>query len=130
MHHRILVVEDDYAFRWALAVFLQRTNVEVDIAETGREAVAFLGRNAQDYCAVILDLSVPAPDGPALIRLIGNSYPALPVLVVTANADPMARVRDEACASVVKLVLTKPVDVKEVAVLAHSDCSRRPAASV
>lgn len=126
MPHRILVVEDDYAFRWALAVFLQRTHVEVDVAETGRDAVALLGKSGQDYCGVVLDLSIPAPDGPALIRLIGESYPDLPVIVVTANPEPMIRLRDEPCADVVKLVLTKPVDVGEVAALAHADC-RKPA---
>lgn len=121
--HEVLVVEDDYAFRWAVAVKLQRQNVEVDVAENGAEAVPLLKLKGQKYCAMILDLRLPPPDGLELLGLIAEICPALPVLVVTAYddmAEPLSRAR---YTSQVKKIVRKPVDVDELARMAIESCT-------
>ncbi len=60
--HWILIVEDDPALRWTLAVLFQRYGVDTDVAETGTEAVRLLSLDGRRYCAVLLDLNIPPPD--------------------------------------------------------------------
>jgi DNA-binding response OmpR family regulator len=126
MHHEMLIVEDDYAFRWALAMRCSKSGIEADVAENGREALDLLQRKIDKYCCVILDLRVPQPTGPDIVESLAT-HPAPPsVLVVTAHPDLAARVEN---APVVADTLLKPVDVVDVVNAAVSHCRHaQPAA--
>lgn len=119
--HRILIVEDDPALRWALAVLFQRRGVDTDVAETGTEAVRLLSLETRRYCAVLLDLNIPPPDGVELAKFIRDQRPDTPVVVVSGHEDLAARMQNPEFGSVVKLILVKPVDTAFLVRYVHGD---------
>ncbi len=78
---KILVAEDEPAIRRLLAAILTRAGHEPVFAETGREALAVVGRGGVD--AVLLDLGLPDRDGLEILSAIRGRH-GLPILVVTA----------------------------------------------
>jgi DNA-binding response OmpR family regulator len=108
----VLIVEDDYAFRWALAMRLQRANIDVDVAEDGAEAADLL--NQHDYRCVVLDLKLPRVNGEALVEALERREPQPNVLVVSAFPDATARLAQRGSA-LIKAMYQKPVDVDVLA---------------
>lgn len=104
----VLIVEDDYAFRWALAMRLQRVDVEVDVAEDGAEAADLLEKH--DYRCVVLDLKLPRLNGEALVESLEHREHQPNVLIVSAFADLSAHLAARH-ASIIKKTYQKPVDV-------------------
>lgn len=86
---RILVVEDDEASRQFISRFLRRANYDVVEARNGREAIA----NGQDVDAVLLDVMMPELDGWDVLSALRSRRPNLPVIFVTALADPENELR-------------------------------------
>ncbi len=80
---RLLLVEDDAALAAGLAAALARDGSQVDVADSGQEALR-LARSA-DYDACILDLGLPDRDGVAVLREMRQSALGFPVLVLTAR---------------------------------------------
>ncbi|HYI13215.1 MAG TPA: response regulator [Thermoanaerobaculia bacterium] len=105
----ILIVEDDYSFRWALAIGLQRRNVDADIAENGAEAMELLGRF--DYRAVVLDLKLPKIGGEEIVQRLAESSQRPAVSIVTAYPEVAERMKSEK-SGVVRRTYVKPVDVR------------------
>jgi DNA-binding NtrC family response regulator len=119
--HHILIVEDDYAFRWSLAVRLQRVGVDTDVAENVREAVELLGR-ISDYCCVIIDLKLGGQTGEPVLAAIREAAPDIAVLVVTAYPDAWTRIAESGVVDHVSRVMIKPIDVDLVAEEALRHC--------
>lgn len=105
---RVLVVDDESDIRLSVALALSLAGHAVVEATTGAEAVDRVVADAPD--AVLLDLRLPDIDGwRVLERLRGlGLFPAVPVVVGSADADPAARRRalDEGCAG----YLVKPFE--------------------
>jgi DNA-binding NtrC family response regulator len=59
--HRVLIIDDESAVRWTIAIPFQRRGVETGVAESGKEAIRLLGRKDCEYCCVMLDLNIPPP---------------------------------------------------------------------
>lgn len=55
-------------------------------AEDGRSTLAALEQRTPDL--LMLDLSMPAPNGPQLLKTISARWPELPVLVVSMHNEP------------------------------------------
>ncbi len=72
---RILVVDDDAAVRELMAAVVTRIGHSVDVAANGREALAFLEREACDL--IVCDLKMPVLDGSGLYEQIRDRWPAL-----------------------------------------------------
>ena len=108
---QVLVVEDDYAFRWALVVELEKRGVDVDVAENGREAMALLGKN--DYQIVLLDLKLPRVSGEDIVAHIATSPQRPRVLIVTGYPEIAQTVQDER-PELVARTYVKPVNVTTV----------------
>lgn len=119
--HRILIVEDDPAVRWTLALLFQRHDIETDVAESGREAVRLLTLVDRHYCAVLLDLNIPPPDGIELAKFIRDNVPDTPVVVISGHVDLAAQINNADLGSVVKLVVMKPVDTAFLVRYVHGD---------
>ena len=83
----ILIVDDDEAFRQALAegISLMEGGTSVYTAEDGKQAVAIIRNVAVDL--VITDLRMPAMDGAELALWLAEDRPSLPVIVMSAYAD-------------------------------------------
>lgn len=108
---QVLVVEDDYAFRWALVVELEKRGVDVDVAENGREAMVLLERNA--YEIVLLDLQLPRVSGEDIVAHIAAAPQRPRVLIVTGYPEiamSMSAERPELIAR----TYVKPVNVATV----------------
>ncbi len=83
---RILIVDDDAAFRESLAETLQGLGHEVHEAASGEEAL----RHAQQhrYATIFLDHRMPGMDGLETLAALAARLPQLPpVLVLTAYAS-------------------------------------------
>jgi DNA-binding response OmpR family regulator len=105
----ILIVEDDYSFRWALAIGLQRRNIDADIAENGAEAIELLQRF--NYRVVVLDLKLPKIGGEEIVERLAASAQKPAVSIVTAYPEIAERVAAEK-SDVVRRTYVKPVDVR------------------
>ncbi len=82
---KILVVDDDPEVRMVTRDFLLSKGYEVAVAEGGREALRMLDASPPDV--VLLDVAMPDMDGMETLKRIVATHPAMPVIMVTANAD-------------------------------------------
>ena len=85
---RILVVDDHPAFRQALKSALNQVkDIEV-AAEAGGGTEAAVRAVEGDPDLVLMDLSMPDLDGIKAMRRIHETKPELPIVILTAHADP------------------------------------------
>lgn len=82
---KILVVDDDPEVRMATRDFLSIKGYDVAVAEGGCEALRMLDASPADV--VLLDVAMPDMDGMETLKRIVAAHPAMPVIMVTANAD-------------------------------------------
>ncbi len=80
---RLLLVEDDLLLGDGLRAGLGQSGFAVDWAKDGEEAELALA--AQQYDAVVLDLSLPKVDGLTLLKRLRERGNAVPVLILTAR---------------------------------------------
>ena len=82
---RILVVDDELEVRLVLREFLSGRGYDVTVAGSGVEALSLLEQVNPNV--VLLDVTMPDMDGVETLRRLVAVNPALPVIMVTANAD-------------------------------------------
>ncbi|MEW6765004.1 MAG: response regulator [Pseudomonadota bacterium] len=80
----VLVVDDHPLNREVLAQMLELGGIRVLQAEGGEEALALVARECVD--AILLDLHMPGMDGETVLQRLRERYPAIPVLMLTADA--------------------------------------------
>ena len=86
---RILVVEDEESFRDALSYMLRREGFEVELAETGPQAIDRFERNGADL--VLLDLMLPGLSGTEVFRAL-RAKGSVPVIMLTAKDSEVDKV--------------------------------------
>ena len=77
---RILVADDDPALRRALEHALRRDGHQVDLAASGAEALAALAQNPPD--ALVLDVTMPEPNGLEICRRLRQAGDGTPILLL------------------------------------------------
>jgi two-component system response regulator TctD len=87
---RILIVEDDRRLADWLTTALRRERYAVDCVYDGSDAHHVL--TTHDYALVILDLTLPQPDGLAILRALRARGDDVQVIILTANDTVEARV--------------------------------------
>lgn len=109
---RILVVDDNSMNLDMFRGLLKHTQINIDTAEDGREALEFLCQNSYDI--VFLDHMMPVMDGLETLREIikKDLCPDTPVIVLTANAVPGAK--ESYLEAGFKDYLSKPVKGSEL----------------
>jgi two-component system, OmpR family, response regulator MprA len=80
---RILVVDDDRAVREALRRALTLAGYEVQLAESGEEALDLVVRSMPD--AVVLDIGLPGIDGLEVCRRLRGAGERVAILMLTAR---------------------------------------------
>jgi DNA-binding NarL/FixJ family response regulator len=85
---RVLVVDDHSAFRRALTSALRMVKSIEVAGEAGGGVAAAQQAQALAPDLVIMDLSMPDLDGIAAMREIHQARPELPIVFLTAHADP------------------------------------------
>lgn len=82
---KILIVEDDKFFREMYADLLKQDGYDVDMADSGEEALTLLKNN--NYSLVITDLVMGGISGLELLTRIKQSDPTVDVIIITGNAN-------------------------------------------
>ena len=86
---RVLVVEDEESFSDALSYMLRREGYEVEVAETGPDALSLFDRGGADL--VLLDLMLPGLSGTEVCRELRNRS-KVPIIIVTARDTEVDKV--------------------------------------
>jgi two-component system, OmpR family, KDP operon response regulator KdpE len=106
----VLIVEDDAGIRQSLFETLSALGFVVGEAGTGEEALLRL--RMIDYDAVLLDINMPGMGGIETCRSIHDSYPRLPVIVLTVRDEEDDKV--EALDAGADDYVTKPFQIREL----------------
>jgi signal transduction histidine kinase len=104
---RILVIDDELQVRATLAEMLEEQGHSVTQAPGGREGLSYLSANPQLVDVVISDLGMPDMNGWDVARAIQESWPKLPMGLITGWGETEIT-REER--SRVNFVITKPFD--------------------
>jgi len=113
---RILVVEDEAAVAASVQARLERSGFAVDVAHDGEDAW-FVG-DTEDFCAVILDLSLPTLDGLTILKRWRQEGRTMPVIVLTARGSWKERV--EGIDAGADDYLPKPFQLEELMARLHA----------
>jgi CheY-like chemotaxis protein len=111
MSFTILLVEDDYDVREALAETLRDEGYAVDCANDGMEALIYL-RGGHRPGLILLDLMMPRMSG-SEFRLAQKGDPAvadIPVVLLSADG----RMREKALVLETAGAIRKPIDLGEL----------------
>ncbi len=110
---RALVVDDSLPIRRQVEIELERLvgNLDVDLAEDGKQAIEFISANRYDI--VFLDVVLPGMDGYEICRTIKRDRGTknTPVIMLTGKSSPFNRVRGKLAGC--NTYLTKPVNRKK-----------------
>lgn len=119
----LFVVEDDDV----LADFLASLFPELTVARLPDGAAALERARRAPPQVIVTDLEMPAMDGWALLRALKSDAElgSIPVLVVSAQADPATRVR--ALEAGAADLLSKPFDERELQAKVHAAFEQRDA---
>ncbi len=87
---RILVVEDELDMQFVLSDNLETEGHEVDMTDSGREAVgkALSG----EYSLVLLDIMLPDINGIEVCKLIRAENATIPIIILTAKGEEIDKV--------------------------------------
>jgi CheY-like chemotaxis protein/HPt (histidine-containing phosphotransfer) domain-containing protein len=109
---RVLLVEDEPEWLSIIQGAVRDSQITLDLAKTGEEAVQLLSR--EPYEMVILDLGLPDIDGFELLRRIRVLLPTpqTPILILSARKDLADKLRGFELG--VCDFLTKPIDLSEL----------------
>ncbi|HET6579013.1 MAG TPA: response regulator, partial [Gemmatimonadales bacterium] len=109
----VLVIDDDVRNIFALTTFLERSEMRVVYAESGREGIARLQATPQ-VDAVLMDVMMPEMDGYETMRAIREmpKFRHLPILAVTAKA--MKGDREKCIEAGASDYIAKPVDMDQL----------------
>ncbi|MEO8432573.1 MAG: response regulator, partial [Acidobacteriota bacterium] len=110
---KVLIVDDDIRNIFALTSVLERQNMEVLSAETGKDAISTL-QKTDGIDVVLMDVMMPDMDGYDTMRAIRkiDRFQDLPIIAVTAKA--MKGDREKTLQAGAWDYLSKPVDTEQM----------------
>ncbi len=82
----MLLVEDDYSVREAVAIVLERSGFSVDGVADGADALARVTDDGERFDVVVLDLMLPSLSGFDVCREI-RKISGVPIVMLTAKTD-------------------------------------------
>ncbi len=114
--HRLLLVDDETDFIAALAERLELRGYGTLTADTGQQALDLLAHEAVDV--VVIDMMMPGLSGLQTLERIRQTWPSLPVLLLSGNANQTDA--DEVLRHGKTAVLVKPVELKVLLEALHT----------
>ena len=121
MRFNVMVVDDEKNIRAGLGKAIELDGHNVILAEDGQQALGFLENEEIDL--IIADLKMPRLSGEELLRRVVESYPTLPVIILTGHGTietAVQAMRDGAYD-----FLTKPVNLDRLSLLVKRALSTR-----
>ena len=88
---RMLVADDDHALGSFLARGLEKDGHDVLLVTDGEMAMEAVRRDIPDMA--VLDLNLPRRDGAEVLEFVRSLTEDLPILILTARAEPETRLR-------------------------------------
>ncbi len=109
----VLIVDDEASFIMSLSDGLKAYSEDFNLytAENGKEAIDILQTIKIDL--VVTDLKMPVMDGFELLAYLANSYPTVPVIVMTAFGTPEIEEKIQMIGAI--HYIEKPLDLKDLA---------------
>ncbi len=95
MTKTILVADDSVTIRKVVELTFHDTEIRVEAAGTGREALAKIEALTPDL--VLADVIMPGPSGYEVCRTVKNSRCPVPVLLLAGTFEPFDAARARAC---------------------------------
>lgn len=117
---QVWVVDDDRSIRWVLEKALQKADIEPRCFSNVAQLLDALETAVPD--AILTDIRMPGMDGLALLERLKTSYPAIPVIIMTAHSDLESAV--SAFHGGAFEYLPKPFDLDEAVDLIRRACSQ------
>ena len=112
----ILLAEDVKVNREIFITLLGKTNIEIDTAENGMEAVQKFKSNPDRYAAIIMDIQMPVMNGYEATEIIRSldtdKARSIPIIALTADAFKEDMDRCIACG--MNSHLKKPIELEKV----------------
>lgn len=81
---KVLVVDDEMSVCKSVRRILEREDLSVDEALSGKEALALLEKN--EYGVVVTDMMMPGISGLDLIRMVKERWPEISIIMITGYA--------------------------------------------
>ncbi|MBI2766699.1 MAG: response regulator [Chloroflexi bacterium] len=87
MGRQVLVVDDEEIVRRVLCRLLATLGFTPLAVESGDEAVALFRSAPHRYSLVLLDVTMPPPDGEATLRALREIRPGVPVIMMSGYCE-------------------------------------------
>jgi len=107
---KILLVEDNTINQEVATAILSDTQMTIDIANNGVEAIKKIEKFSYDL--VLMDIQMPEMDGLSATKIIRKSTKSLPIIAMTAHA--LQKDKDECMAVGMNDYIAKPFVVEEL----------------
>ncbi len=105
---KVMIVDDEAGFAETLAERLMIRDIEVIIAETGKEALSMMPEQEPDV--VLLDFTLPDMSGPDVLIGLKDIDPFVQVILLSGcSIDTLTKLKGAATACI-----TKPVKLVEI----------------
>lgn len=85
---RIMIVEDEAHIAQGLRFNLEAEGYEVDVCETGEDALKRLLQQQENFDLLVLDVMLPGKDGFVVAQELRHAANYVPVLILTARGRP------------------------------------------
>jgi two-component system, chemotaxis family, sensor kinase CheA len=110
---KILIVDDDIRNVYALTIALEKFEMDIIVAENGREGIEVLLENP-DTDLILMDIMMPEIDGFEAMRRIRKipQFQSLPIIALTAKA--MKRSREECLDAGATDYISKPINLDQL----------------
>ena len=107
---RILVAEDNFINQEIILGLLENSQIQIDIAEDGEEAIELHQKN--NYTLILMDIQMPILDGYAAAKKIREKDKNIPIIAITASA--MKKDIEKSLEVGMNDHLNKPIDVTKL----------------
>lgn len=119
---RAWIIDDDKSIRWVLEKALTKAGLTCEAFSNAHDALMLLKEQDQQPDVILSDIRMPGMDGIELLKLMGQQYPHIPMIIMTAHSD-----LDSAVSAYDKGAfeyLPKPFDMNEVVEQVRKACRR------
>lgn len=107
---KVLVIDDNEEVLKTITTYLEQKNYNVLAVSNGLDALKICESEHGDFDLLITDLVMPSISGVAVISIVKERYPKVPIIAITGWGEHPEALATEAKADV---VLEKPFELDE-----------------